>query len=92
MDTDKKDSSVEIKTSLMNKYQETFIDKLSLQELNELKFSLKNQYDQRSGWNRDYKLKFESRLLHYFHEDVLRREIASIEALIRLLNPDDLKH
>jgi DNA-binding MurR/RpiR family transcriptional regulator len=92
MDKDIKNSSVEVKTLLMNKYQGTFIDKLSLQDLNELKFSLKNQYDQNSGWNRDYKLKFESRLLHYFHEDVLRREIASIEALIRLLIPEDLKH
>ena len=26
----------------------------------------------------------------YFHEDILRREIVSIEALIRLLDPEDL--
>lgn len=91
MDKDIKNSSIEVKTPLINKYQETFIDKLSLQDLDELKFFLKNQYDQNSGWNRDYKQKFESTLLHYFHEGVLRREIASIEALIRLLTPKDLK-
>jgi len=92
MDADKDSSSDDVKTLLMNKYREIFIDKLSRQDLDELRFYILNQYDQNIGWNREYKLKFESKLRHYFHEEILRREIVSIEALIRLLNPDDLTH
>ena len=92
MDMDKDSSSDDVKTLLMNKYREIFIDKLSQQDLDELRFYILNQYDQNLGWNREYKLKFESKLRHYFHEEILRREIVSIEALIRLMNPDDLTH
>jgi hypothetical protein len=92
MDADKDSSSDDVKTLLMNKYREIFINKLSRQDLDELRFSILNQYDQNLGWNREYKLKFESKLRHYFHEEILRREIVSIEALIRLMNPEDLTH
>jgi len=92
MDADKDSSSDDVKTLLMNKYRKIFINKLSRQDLDELRFSILNQYDQNLGWNREYKLKFESKLRHYFHEEILRREIVSIEALIRLMNPEDLTH
>jgi hypothetical protein len=81
----------EIKTSLMDKYRETFIDKLTQQDLEELQIFLKKQYDKEHGWNSEYKLKFEFKLRQYFHEEVLRREIAGIETLLGLLQPEDLK-
>jgi hypothetical protein len=37
-------------------------------------------------------LKFESRLRQYFHEEVMRREIVSIETLLSLLKPEDVKN
>jgi hypothetical protein len=82
----------DIKTSLMNKYGEIFIDKLTTKDLDELQFFLKKQYDKQSGWNKEYKLKFESKLRQYFHEEVMKREIASIETLLGLLSRRDLKN
>lgn len=82
----------DIKTTLMNKYKEIFIDKLSQQDLKELQFYLKNQFDEKRQLNTEYKLKFESRLRQYFHEEVMRREIVSIETLLSLLKPEDVKN
>ena len=87
----KKTESDDIKTSLMNKYREMFIDKLTRQDLEELQFYLRQQYDKERGWNSEYKLKFEFKLRQYFHEEILKREIASIETLLGLLQPQDLK-
>jgi len=80
-----------VKTSLINKYREMFIDKLTLQDLEELQFYQKKQYDKEHGWNSEYRKKFEFKLRQYFHEEVLLREIASIETLLGLLQPQDLK-
>jgi hypothetical protein len=35
-------------------------------------------------------MKFEVKLRQYFHEEVLRREIVSIETLLSLMQPQDL--
>jgi len=37
-------------------------------------------------------LQFEAKLRRYFHEEVIRREISGIEALLNLLTPADLKN
>ena len=89
--TRKKTADEEIKTSLMDKYRETFIDKLTPQDLEELQLYRRKQYDNERGWNSEYRLKFELTLRKYFHEEVLRREIASIETLLMLMQPEDLK-
>jgi DNA-binding MurR/RpiR family transcriptional regulator len=81
----------DIKTSSMNKFRETFIEKLTTKDLDEFQFFLKKQYGKESGWNNEYKLKFESKLRQYFHEEVMKREIASIETLLGLLDRRDLK-
>jgi hypothetical protein len=90
--TPEKTGKDDIKTSLMNKYGEMFIDKLTTKDLDEFQFFLRKQYDKESGWNNEYKLKFESKLRQYFHEEVMRREIASIETLLGLLDRRDLKN
>ena len=71
---------------------EMFVDKLTQQDLRELQFYLKNQFDEKRRINAEYKLKFESKLRQYFHEEVLRREIVSIETLVSLLRPEDVKN
>jgi hypothetical protein len=81
----------DIKKTLMKKYRAMFIDKLTEQDLQELQFYLRKQFDENRQLNAAYKLKFESRLRQYFHEEILRREIVSIETLLGLLNPEDLK-
>jgi hypothetical protein len=81
----------DIKTTLTKKYMEMFVDKLTQQDLRELQFYLKNQFDEKRQINAEYKLKFESKLRQYFHEEVLRREIVSIETLLGLLKPKDVK-
>ena len=75
----------------MNKYKEMFVDKLTKQDLKELQFYLKNQFDENRQLNAENKLKFESRLRQYFHEEVMWREIISIETLLGLLTPEDVK-
>lgn len=87
-----KNQSDDIKTTLINKYKEMFVDKLTQQDLRELQFYLKNQFDENRQLNAEYKLKFESRLRQYFHEEVMKREIISIETLIGLLKPEDVKN
>jgi hypothetical protein len=81
----------DIKQTLMNKYRAMFVDKLTEQDLRELQFYLKKQFDEKRRLNVEYKLKFESLLRQYFHEEILRREIVSIETLLSLLMPEDLK-
>jgi len=75
----------------MNKYKEIIVDKLTQQDLRELQFYLTNQFDEKRQINAEYKLKFESKLRQYFHEEVLWREIVSIETLLGLLKPEDVK-
>jgi len=87
----KKNLSDDIKTTLMNKYKEMFVDKLTQQDLRELQFYLKNQFNENRQLNTEFKLKFESHLRQYFHEEVLKREIISIETLLGLLRPEDVK-
>jgi hypothetical protein len=86
-----KNPTDDLKTTLMNKYRDMFVDKLTQQDLRELQFFLKNQFDEKRQLNAEYKLKFESRLRQYFHEEVMRREIISIETLLGLLTPGDVK-
>jgi len=76
----------------MNKYKEIFVDKLTRQDLRELQFLLKNQFDENRQLNAEYKLKFEARLRPYFHEEVLKREIVSIETLLGLLQEEDIQN
>ncbi len=87
----KKTDDTDIKTSLMKKFQETFIDKLTPQDLDELQQYAGNQYTRDGGWNTEYRQKFEEKLRQYFHEEVLKREIASIETLLGLMSDQDLK-
>jgi hypothetical protein len=91
MDPDGDSSPDDMKTLLMNRYREMFIDKLTPQDLEELQIYLAKQYDKESGWNSEYRQKFESKLRQYFNEDVLRREIAGIESLLVLIQRRDLK-
>ncbi len=78
------------KQYLMNKYQAMFIDKLTRQDLDEFQFYIRNQYDPGHGWNHNFRLKFEQKLRYYFHEEIIKREISNIEAVLSLLRPEDL--
>jgi hypothetical protein len=91
-DNSNKSPSDDIKLTLMNKYKEILVDKLTRRDLEELQFYLKYQFDEKRQINAEYKLKFESRLRQYFHEEVLSREIVSIETLLGLLKPEDVKN
>jgi len=75
----------------MNRYGESFIAKLTPQDLDELQFYRKKQYDKEDGWNSGYRLKSKSKLRQYFHEEILTREIASIETLLGLIDHQDLR-
>ncbi len=81
----------EMERSLRARYKTTLIDKLTREDLEDLKFSLENQFDEHHNLNLTQKRKFEWTLRKYLHEEVLTREITGIEVLIRSLKPEDLK-
>jgi hypothetical protein len=77
--------------TLRARYKTMLVDKLTREDLADLKISLENQFDERHNLNLTQKRKFEGTLRRYLHEEVLTREIIGIEALIRSLKPEDLR-
>jgi hypothetical protein len=84
-------SSDSIKETLIRRFRTGFVDQLTPEDLAELKKYLKNEFDAKGNINPEYRQKFEEKLRNYFHESVLEREIVNIEALVRVLSPEDLK-
>jgi len=80
----------DLKWYLVNKYQELFIGRLTGEDLEELQYYLRWQYDAKRGWNYWYLKKFIRKLRGYMHEEILKREIAGIETVLTLMRPDDL--
>jgi hypothetical protein len=85
------DTPDDTKVALLNKYRAMFVDRLTVQDLQELQFYARNQIDANRRIDPEYRLKLEFKLRQYFPEEVLRREIASIELLLGQLNPTDLR-
>jgi hypothetical protein len=81
----------DVKQVLVTKYRKIFIDKLSRKDLEELQYYLQRQFTENRTINMDYKAKFESKLRAFFPEEILRKEIVSIEVLLNRLGPEDLK-
>ena len=84
-DDEPDDAADELKSSLVSRYRKMFVDKLTPEDLEELKLLLRNKFDADRAINQDYLLKFEVRLRDFFHEEFLAREMASIETLIEKL-------
>lgn len=80
----------EMKRSLIDRYRETLIGRLTPRDLAELQSYIRNQYDPVKGWDAGNRLNLEEKLRHYFHEEIIRREISSIEAVVQWLTPEDL--
>jgi DNA-binding MurR/RpiR family transcriptional regulator len=84
------DTPDDVKAALLSKYRRMFVDRLTVQDLQELQFYVRNQIEANHRIDPENRLKFEFKLRQYFPEEVLRREIASIELLLEQLNPTDL--
>jgi DNA-binding MurR/RpiR family transcriptional regulator len=80
-----------LKETLIRRYRAGFVDKLTPQDLAELKMNLKKEFDSEGNILPEFRKRFEEKLRNYFHESVLEKEMASIEALVRELSPEDLK-
>jgi hypothetical protein len=80
----------DLKWYLVNKYRTLFIDKLTYEDLEELRYCLKHQYDPKRGWDRVYLRRFVLKMEGYMEEEILKREIAGIVSLLTLMNPEDL--
>ena len=76
---------------LLARYRAILVEKLTAEDLAELRFYLEHQFDDRGNLVPAYKEKFEEKLRTWLHEEVITREIIGIEALIRSLKPGDLK-
>jgi len=91
MDPEKSDTAFkELKRSLVDRYRETLIVRLTPRDLEELQSYIRGQYDPVKGWDASSRQKFETKLRQYFHEEIIRREISGIEAVVQLLTPEDL--
>jgi hypothetical protein len=80
----------DLKWYLMNKYYALFVDKLTREDLEELRYCLRHQYDPKRGWDRDHLRRFVLKMKEYMEEEILKREIAGIVSLLTLMNPEDL--
>lgn len=80
-----------LKWYLMNKYRALFTEKLTHEDLEELQYCLRHQYDPRRGWNHEYLRRFVLKMREYMQEETLKREIAGIESLLILMRPEDLR-
>jgi len=81
----------ESRDDLVERYRTILVDRLTRADLEELRFYLRNQFDAKGNLDPEYKEKFEGKLRRYLHEEVMTREITGIEALIRVLRPEDLR-
>jgi len=82
----------DLKRYLVNKYRPLLVDKLTREDLEELQYYHRRQYNTKHGWNREYQRKFVLKLQEYMHEEILKSEIAGIETLVRLMKPEDLEN
>ncbi|WML68324.1 MAG: hypothetical protein METHP_01935 [Methanoregula sp. SKADARSKE-2] len=80
----------EVKELLLKKYRKIFVDKLTEGDLRELQDLLRHQFTSDREMKMGYKTRLEENLRKYFHEEILRREIVSIEVLVNRLLPGDL--
>ncbi len=83
-------SDQSLKETLIRRYRTSFVDKLTPEDLEELKGYLAKEFDADGNLITEYRDRFEEKLRTYFHESVLEREIVTIEALVRRLSPEDL--
>ncbi len=82
----------DLKNSLMERYRDLLINRLTRGNLERLQLYLAHQYDARHGWNHEYRRRLVLKLQGYMTEEILTREIAGIETLLRLMTPDDLEN
>ncbi len=81
----------DLKWYLLNKYRTLFTDKLTHENLEELQYYLRHQYDPKRGWNREYLRRFVLKMREYMQEETLKREITGIASLLTLMKPEDLR-
>ena len=81
----------DLKWYLLNKYRVLFTDKITRNDLEELQYCLRRQYDPERGWNREYTKRFVLKMGEYLQEEILKSEIAGIESLLTLMKPEDLR-
>jgi hypothetical protein len=82
----------DLKWYLVNKYRPLLVDKLTREDLDELQYYHRRQYDTKRGWDHAYQRKFVLKLQEYMHDEILKSEIAGIETLVRLMKPEDLEN
>ena len=81
----------EMKSALIDKYRSMFVDRLTPRDLEELQMLLRGKINADRTINHKFLLKFEYKLRTFFHEEILTREMTSIEAVVESLRPEDLK-
>ncbi|HVN74498.1 MAG TPA: hypothetical protein VMT44_07895 [Methanoregula sp.] len=84
-------SDAGIKAELLAKYRTTFVDRLTRRDLEELKSLLRNKFDPDRRINREYLDRFAFKMREYLHEEIITREMATLEALVEMLQPEDLR-
>jgi len=84
-------SDAGIKAELLAKYRTVLVDRLTRRDLEELKSLLRNKFDPDRKMNKGYLERFAFKFREYLHEEIITREMATLEALVEMLQPGDLR-
>ena len=85
------DAPGDMKAALIGKYRYVVLSRLTARDLRELQALVREETGADRAIDPEVRLRLMFRLRQYFPEDVLRREIAGIEALLLQLGPEDLR-
>ena len=80
-----------LKEILLRRYRVTLVNKLTPQDLEELKCYLEKEFDEQRNIVPEFRLKLEEKLRIYIPEEVMKKEMINIETLLSYLTVDDLK-
>jgi len=87
---DERDAKDDLRWYLMNKYRAILIDRLTADDLEELRICQRRGSGTNNGRDREFLHRFVMKLREYLPEEILRYEIAGIESLVILMKAEDL--
>ncbi|OPX61768.1 MULTISPECIES: hypothetical protein [unclassified Methanoregula] len=87
---EERDAKDDLRWYLIHKYRTILIDRLTAEDLGELRVCLKRWSGTKNGQDSEFPHRFVMKLREYLPEEILRYEIAGIESLFMLMRAQDL--
>lgn len=87
---EEREAKDDLRWYLMNKYRSILVDRLTAEDLEELRLCQRRCFNSKSGHNREFLRRFVMKLREYVPDEILRYEITGIESLVMLMRAEDL--